>query len=60
MVYKTYLMKGVEHYRKLIVEHVLYTEHFWAKYYHDAVIIYNVKKFSKQIDDTNSLNLPPR
>ena len=60
IVYKSVPDENVETIIEKIVEHVLYTEHFWAKYYHDAVVIYNVKKFSKQIDDTNSLNLPPR
>lgn len=62
MVYKTKPDEDTGDIIKLVVEHVLYTEHFWAKYYHDAIIIYNIKKFSGQLtaDEVNQLNTDSR
>jgi thioredoxin-related protein len=48
-IYKTHPDDNVETIINSVVEHILYTEHFWAKYYHDAIIIYNIKKFSEQL-----------
>jgi hypothetical protein len=54
LIYKTSPDENPEHIIEKIVEHVLYTEHFWAKYYHDAIVIYNIKKFSEQLSNGSS------
>lgn len=58
MVYKSKPDESMENIIKSVVEHIIYTEHFWAKYYHDAIIIYNIKKFSEQLTNTEVNPLP--